>query len=52
LAASGGASVVGAAATVDGEVDRCVIWPGAPVRRGEHLHDAIRADERTTVLVR
>jgi MurNAc alpha-1-phosphate uridylyltransferase len=52
LAASGGASVVGAAATVYGEVDRCVVWPGAPVRRGERLRDAIRADERMTVLVR
>ena len=52
LAASGGASVVGAAATVSGEVDRCVVWPGAVVRRGERLRDAIRADERTTVLVR
>ena len=52
LAASGGASVVGAAATVSGELDRCVVWPGAPVRRGERLRDAIRADARTTVLVR
>jgi N-acetyl-alpha-D-muramate 1-phosphate uridylyltransferase len=52
LAASGGASVVGAAATVSGEVDRCVVWPGAAVRRGERLSNAIRADERTTVLVR
>lgn len=52
LAASGGASVVGAGATVAGEIDRCVVWPDAPVRRGERLRDAIRADERTTVLVR
>jgi MurNAc alpha-1-phosphate uridylyltransferase len=52
LAASGGASVVGAGATVSGEIDRCVVWPGAAVRRGERLRDAIRADERTTVLVR
>jgi NDP-sugar pyrophosphorylase family protein len=52
LAASGGASVVGAAATVSGDVERCVVWPGAPVRRGERLRDAIRADELTTVLVR
>ena len=52
LAASGGASVVGAGATVSGDVDRCVVWPGASVRRGERLRDAIRVDERTTVLVR
>jgi NDP-sugar pyrophosphorylase family protein len=52
LAASGGASVVGAGAVVDGEAERCVVWPGAAVRRGERLHDAVRADERTTVLVR
>jgi MurNAc alpha-1-phosphate uridylyltransferase len=52
LATSGGRSVVGAGATVSGELDRCVVWAGAPVRRGERLRNAIRADERTTVLVR
>jgi NDP-sugar pyrophosphorylase family protein len=52
LAASGGVSVVGAGATVSGEIDRCVVWPGADVRQGERLRDAIRADKRTTVLVR
>jgi NDP-sugar pyrophosphorylase family protein len=52
LAASGGVSVVGPGAVVEGAVDRCVIWPGATVRRDEQLHQAIRAGERTTVLVR
>jgi MurNAc alpha-1-phosphate uridylyltransferase len=52
LAASGGASVVGAGAVVDGTIERCVVWPGAVVRAGERLRDAIRAGEQTTVLVR
>jgi NDP-sugar pyrophosphorylase family protein len=49
---SGGAPVVGAGATVDGTLERSVVWPGAVVRANEHLVDAIRADERLTVLVR
>jgi MurNAc alpha-1-phosphate uridylyltransferase len=49
---SGGASVIGAGAVVEGGVERCVVWPGAVVRRHEHLVDAIRADDRITVLVR
>lgn len=52
LMASGGASVVGRDAIVDGEIDRCVIWPGAVVRRNEVLVDAIRCNERVTVAVR
>jgi NDP-sugar pyrophosphorylase family protein len=52
LAASGGDSVIGEGAVVDGEIIRCVLWPGAVVRRGEVLVDAIRCDARTTVLVR
>ena len=52
LAASGGESVVGAGAVVDGTVERSVVWPGAVVRRGERLVDAIRAGDRLTVLVR
>lgn len=52
LAASGGACVVGEGAVVEGEVDRCVLWPGVHVRRGEHLVDAIRCTDRMTVLVR
>jgi NDP-sugar pyrophosphorylase family protein len=49
---SGGESVIGAAAVVKGSVERCVVWPDAVVRRHEHLVDAIRADDRITVLVR
>ena len=52
LAASGGASVIGEGAVVEGHVERCVVWPGAEVRRRETLVDAIRADAGITVLVR
>jgi NDP-sugar pyrophosphorylase family protein len=52
LAWSGGASVIGEGAVVDGEVQRCVVWPGARVHPGEVLVDAIRTDTGTTVLVR
>lgn len=52
LVASGGASVVPDDAIVEGDVTRCVLWPGAVVRRGESLVDAIRCSSRTTVLVR
>lgn len=52
LEASGGASVIGDGAVVDGEVVRSVVWPGATVARGEVLVDAIRAEDRLTVLVR
>ena len=52
LLTSGGASVIGAGAVVEGEITRCVLWPGAIVRRGESLVDAIRCEARTTVLVR
>jgi hypothetical protein len=37
---------------VAGTLERAVVWPGARVRRGEHLVDAIRADDGMTVLVR
>jgi N-acetyl-alpha-D-muramate 1-phosphate uridylyltransferase len=43
LHASGGASVVGAGATVEGRLTRSVVWPGATVQAGEHLVDAVRA---------
>ena len=43
LAASGGASVIGAGAVVAGEVVRSVVWPGATVRPGERLVEVIRA---------
>ena len=52
LAASGGASVVGAGAVVEGELVRSVVWPGGVVRRGEVLVDAIRAGDSLTVRVR
>lgn len=48
---SGGASVIGHDAIVEGSVTRSVVWPGASVARGEVLVDAIRAGQRT-VLVR
>ena len=35
----------------EGTLERCVVWPGSQVARGEHLVDAIRA-EHLTVLVR
>ena len=43
LLLSGGASVIGDGAVVEGELDRCVVWPGAVVRRGERLVEVIRA---------
>jgi MurNAc alpha-1-phosphate uridylyltransferase len=43
LDASGGASVVGDGARVDGTLDRCVVWPGAVVEAGEQLVECIRA---------
>lgn len=52
LTASGGASVIGPGAVVQGTVEHSVVWDGAEVLPGEHLVDAIRADGRTTVLVR
>lgn len=52
LAWSGGKSVIGVGALVEGTISECVIWPGAEVAREERLHRAIRAHERMTVLVR
>jgi NDP-sugar pyrophosphorylase family protein len=52
LAANGGDSVVGEGAVVAGEIDRCVVWPGAVVWPHEALTCAIRASELLTVLVR
>lgn len=43
LAASGGRPVIGSGALVGGEVERCVIWPGAVVHEGERLVEVIRA---------
>jgi hypothetical protein len=49
LHASGGASVVGAGAVVEGELVRSVVWPGGVVRRGERLVDAVRVGADLTV---
>lgn len=51
LAVSGGRSVVGEGAVVQGRIERTVVWPGSRVGPGEVLVDAIRADG-WTVLVR
>lgn len=49
LAASGGTSVVGEGARVEGELVRSVVWPGGVVRRGERLVECIRVGEDLTV---
>ena len=49
LLASGGASVVGAGAVVEGTLDRAVVWPDAHVGAAEHLHDCIRVGHDLTV---
>lgn len=49
LAASGGASVVGEGARVEGELVRSVVWPGGVVHRGERLVECIRVGEDLTV---
>ena len=48
LHASGGASVVGEGAVVEGELVRSVVWPGGIVRAGERLVDAVRAGADVT----
>ena len=45
-------SVIGAGARVEGSVRRVVVWPRCVVGPGEHLVDAIRADDGVTVLIR
>ena len=50
LEASGGRSVVGEGARVDGALVRSVVWPGGMVRAGERLVECVRAGERVTVL--
>jgi NDP-sugar pyrophosphorylase family protein len=55
LTSSGGESVIGPGAVVEGEVVRTVVWPGSVVWAEERLEDAIRAGAGTaavTVLVR
>lgn len=49
LAASGGQSVVGDGAEVEGELVRSVVWPHARVLAGERLVEAIRAIDTVTV---
>ncbi|HEV2891804.1 MAG TPA: sugar phosphate nucleotidyltransferase [Frankiaceae bacterium] len=49
LHASGGESVVGEGAVVEGELVRSVVWPGGVVRAGERLVDAIRVGADLTV---
>lgn len=49
LAASGGTSVIGEGARVDGELVRSVVWPGGVVRAGERLVDAIRVGSDLTL---
>ena len=49
LLASGGVSVVGEGAVVEGRLDRCVVWPGARVGPDESLHECIRAGTDVTV---
>jgi MobA-like NTP transferase domain len=52
LTASGGESVVGDGAVVEGELIESVVWPGAIVYRGERLERSVRAGTRLTVAVR
>ncbi|HET8615340.1 MAG TPA: sugar phosphate nucleotidyltransferase [Actinomycetales bacterium] len=46
LHASGGSSVVGEGATVEGTLDRCVVWDGAFVGPDEQLSRVVRAGSR------
>lgn len=52
MALSGGDSVIGAGAVVQGRVRHSLVWPGARVWPGEDLVAAIRTDGGVTVLVR
>lgn len=45
LIASGGMSVIGEGAVVEGGVERSVVWPGAVVRAEERLCEVIRAGD-------
>ncbi|WP_426562898.1 sugar phosphate nucleotidyltransferase [Angustibacter sp. McL0619] len=46
LHASGGASVIGVGAVVEGAVERCVVWPGGYVGPDETLREVVRAGSR------
>jgi NDP-sugar pyrophosphorylase family protein len=50
LHASGGGSVVGDGAVVEGTLDACVVWDGAYVGPGEHLVRCVRAGTRSNPL--
>lgn len=47
LHASGGVSVVGDGAVVEGTIERGVVWPGAHVGADEHLVECVRAGTRS-----
>lgn len=49
LCASGGESVVGAGAVVDGHIERCVVWANGHVDAHERLADCIRVGRDLTV---
>lgn len=49
LAASGGASVVGEGARVEGELVRSVVWAGGVVHAGERLVECVRVGGSLTV---
>jgi N-acetyl-alpha-D-muramate 1-phosphate uridylyltransferase len=49
LAASGGHTVVGDGARLEGIAERCVLWPGAVVGAGERLVESIRTASGRTV---
>lgn len=49
LLASGGETVIGEGAVVEGSAERCVLWAGARVGNDEHLVEAIRTASGLTV---
>ena len=49
LLANGGESSIGEGASVRGRVERSVVWPGASVREGEVLVEAIRVGADVTI---
>jgi hypothetical protein len=51
LTASGGTSVIGEGATVDGQIEECVVWPNAHVAADERLHRCIRMFDGRTVQI-
>ena len=46
---SGGRNVIGADAIVEGDLTRCVVWPGGVVAAGETLKEVIRVGTDLTV---